>query len=160
MLINFAERNFFTQVINKPTRNDNILDLIFTNKPNYVIDVSVTSTTLSDHKLAEITLGYNLTTASTSHRITDRETIDTFSFRAADYHKADTDCMNKELAEINWCELWEMCAMHDEDGIDFMELLRLIVLQITLKNSPSKKEGGMKPKNSRIQYALKRKRKN
>ena len=158
ILINFAERNFFTQVINKPTRNDNILDLIFTNKPNYVIDVSVTSTTLSDHKLAEITLGYNLTTASTSHRMSDRETIDPFSFRAADYHKADTDCMNAELAEINWCDLWEMCAMHDEDGINFLELLRLIVLQITLKNSPGKKEGGMKRKNPRIQYALKRKR--
>ena len=52
-----------------------------------------------------------------------------------------------------------MCAMHDEGGINFLELLRLIVLQTTLKNSPSKKKDGMKPEKSRVRNTLKKAKK-
>ena len=50
-LLEFIDYNFLTQVVNKPTRAGNVLDLVFTNVPRYVMEVTVKDTLASDHKL-------------------------------------------------------------------------------------------------------------
>jgi len=40
-LMNFAIDNGFTQMVNVPTRNSNILDLVLTNEPNTLFDIKV-----------------------------------------------------------------------------------------------------------------------
>ena len=41
-LLKFANTFFLTQLVDSPTRGSNILDLVLTNRPDYVIDTEVT----------------------------------------------------------------------------------------------------------------------
>ena len=158
-LLNFADKNFLTQVVNKPTRGENIIDLVFTNKYQDIVETSTAETQISDHKLVQLTIGYN---PMQPERET-RQSIDEHSFRAVNFHQADFDKMNSQLAAIDWPLLKELC---DEkgDGSDFLELLTLTVLQITLINSPKKtikkdgEEKKPKTRQRRNQYILKRRR--
>ena len=59
LLLDFMDRNFFTQVVTKPTRGNNTLDLIFTNKPQDVLNVNCNETKLTEHRLVEALLGHN-----------------------------------------------------------------------------------------------------
>ena len=154
-LLEFLCRNFLTQVVAVPTRGDNILDLVFTNVPRYVTEVKVTPTTLSDHNLVQVQLGFNMINPA-SQGITP---TDPHSFRAVNYHNADFDSLSSELSEVDWIALWALC---EEDLDSFLELLRLTVLQLTLKHSP-KKESREEVKSRRRRgnrhiYVLKRKR--
>ena len=58
-LLEFINRNFLTQAVRQPTRGKNTIDLVFTNKSQDIIETSVIDTQMSDHKLVELTLGYN-----------------------------------------------------------------------------------------------------
>ena len=58
LLIEIAEKFFLTQQINKPTRKDNILDLLFTNNGDAVRSYTVETTIFSDHKLLTIDTAY------------------------------------------------------------------------------------------------------
>ena len=80
-LLEFMDRNFLTQVVDKPTRGDNILDLLLTNVPRYVGEVQVSPTSLSDHHLVEVQLGFNLINPTNENMLQ----IDPFSFRALNY---------------------------------------------------------------------------
>ena len=52
--------NFLTQMVNKPTRDDHILDLVFVNDPTFISDVKVTEKFPgSDHCIVECTLILN-----------------------------------------------------------------------------------------------------
>ena len=160
-LMKFVDTNFLTQVIRDPTytRSQNILDIVLTNKPQYVVEINTTTTTLSDHKLVEVVLGCNL--LENPEPQNDNEDIDEFSFRAVDYHQADFPSIKEELASINWDELWELCVEEDDhDGSLFLELFRLTVLQITLHHSPAKKRpaGQRRSRKAREKYTMKRKR--
>ena len=154
-LVEFMNHNFLTQVVNQPTRGENILDLLLTNVPRYVAEVATSKTTLSDHKMVEITLGFNLTEAKRENTVP----LDPHSFRAVDYHKADYDAMNQSLSGVNWGELWSLC---EEDLDLFLELMRLTVLQVTFIHSPAKDDKtafvARKRRANRNIYVMKRKR--
>ena len=151
----FINRNFLTQVVNTPTRENNVLDIVLTNVPRYVTEVRVTPTPLSDHHLVQLQLGFNLINPLTNRT----SPTDPNSFRAVNYHKADFEAMNRDLAEVDWMELLGLC---DENLDKYLELLRLTVLQITLmhspaKDSPEETRTKTKKRNKNI-YILKRKR--
>lgn len=129
----FVDRNFLTQVVQKPTREGNTLDLVFTNVSRYVMEVEVSDTILSDHRLVEVRLGFNMV----GNAIAKETSLDPYSFRAVDYHKANFEVMNLQLSEVNWEELWELC---DNNLGEFLELMRLTVLQVTLLHSPPKED--------------------
>ena len=59
LLLNFMGKNFLNQVVDKNTRNKNTLDIVLTNNVRYILDVSSDPTSLSDHKVVGIKLGYN-----------------------------------------------------------------------------------------------------
>ena len=107
------------------------MDLLLTNVPRYVAEVSTSTTTLSDHKIVEATLGFSLIKERGERDVP----VDPHSFRAVDYHNADYDAMNQALSEINWKELWDQC---EGELNSFLELMRLTVLQIAMMYSPLK----------------------
>ena len=154
-LLDFMDTNFLTQLIKLPTRKENILDLVFTNRPEYVIETKSTPTSLSDHNIVEILLRYNPISPAAKTTID----VDPLSFRAVDFHKADFTGLNKDLEDVDWPMLKELCQ-NDADGSMFLELIRLVVLQLTLKHSPPKteKSGSYKGKTVRQEYTMKRKR--
>ena len=151
----FLQRNFLTQVVTAPTRDDNILDLVFTNVPRYVTEVKVTPTILSDHHLVKVQLGFNMVNPESQ----EATPPDPHSFRAVNYHKADFDSLSRDLADVDWNELWDLC---DEDLDSYLELLRLTVLQLTLKHAPRKESQkeviSRKRRGNRHIYVLKRRR--
>ena len=49
--------NFLTQVVGKPTKDNNTLNIVLTNTPNYIADIESTETRLSDHKMVCAQLG-------------------------------------------------------------------------------------------------------
>ena len=157
MLLQFMDTNFLAQVVNKPTRLENILDLVFTNKLQYIVETNVDETKLSDHNLVEVLLGYNPLHSPIVNKIED----DKYSFRAIDCHNTDFEAMNEELSSVNWDELHDLCENdNDDDGSQFLELFRLTVLQITLKHAPVKhrSQKNRKTRKIREKYKFKRRR--
>ncbi|KAL5268182.1 hypothetical protein ACHWQZ_G002141 [Mnemiopsis leidyi] len=136
----FIDRNFLTQVVNSPTRENNVLDIVLTNVPRYVTEVKVTPTSLSDHHMVQLQLGFNLIAPASS----SENPVDPNSFRAVNYHKGDFEAINRDLSEVDWMAY---C---------------FTVLQMTLKHSPKKESiEGMavkKRKRNKNIYVLKRKR--
>ena len=149
-LLDFMGRNFLSQMVNKPTRENNTLDLIFTNKPQDVLNVTVEDTKLSEHRLVEALLGFNPTTRVQA----TNPSPDPLSFRAVDIHQADYDAINSHLFQIDWKSLKENLH-NDTCGDQFLELIRLTVLQVTLLHSPPK---NFKSRRSKDKYIMKRKR--
>jgi len=158
-LLDFADRNFLSQAVNKPTRGVNIIDLVFTNRSQDIVETNTTDTQISDHNLVQLTLGYN---PMQPERRTPK-VFDKHSFRAVDFHRADFDKMNSQFSAVDWPLLEELCDK-EGDGSDFLELITLTVLQVTLINSPKKPvddPGGRKrakTRQSRDRYILKRRR--
>lgn len=152
-LLELAERHFLTQVITKPTRKNNILDLVFTNKPRDVIETQVKATCLSDHDQVDILVGFNPVVPPIGTTVE----VDPHSFRGIDYHRADYDGVNMALSMIDWTALKDHCE-DDNDGSMFLELIRLTVLQIIIIHSPEKenKIGKKKSQILRDKYVLKR----
>ena len=158
MLMRFIDSNFLSQIVREPTRSPNILDLVITNKPDYVVETNITTTPLSDHMLVEVVLGCNLLAEDTQPSNIHQET-DKFSFRAVNCHETDFNGMNEELSSIDWEELYQLCE-NDTEGSLFLELFRLTVLQVTLHHAPSKVRppGTRRSKSTREKYTLKRRR--
>ena len=130
-LSEFISHNFLTQVVDGPTRGKSTLDLVLTNVPRYVTKVKVEPTTLSDHHMVHVQLGFNMIHPQTP----EPNPIDPNSFRAIDYHKANFDDMNESYSEVNWIELWDTC---DNDLDSFLKVFNETVLEISLNHSPKK----------------------
>ena len=155
LLLEFMDRNFLTQMVNKPTRENNTIDLIFTNKPQDVLKVDVKDTKMSEHRIVESLLGHNPTSKSD----TKTPLIDPYSFRAVDIHRADYQAINEQLSGIEWDNLKGL-IQNDPCGEQFLELIRLTVLQITLLHSPVKNKtpGLSKSHKARDKRIIKRRR--
>lgn len=154
LVLDFIDKNFLTQMVKKPTRENNTLDLILTNKPQDVLKITVEDTKLSEHRVVEALLGYNPMMKSEMKL----PLLDPFSFRAVDIHQSDYEAINNQLAAIDWDLLQEL-LQDDTCGEKFLELIRLTILQITLLHSPAKKIPGRKnTRRTREKFNLKRKR--
>ena len=64
-LLNFTDLHFLTQCVQEGTRQNNLLDLFFTNSPNLVNFVSVEDVCFSDHKLLQIDTNFFLSLSKT-----------------------------------------------------------------------------------------------
>ena len=129
-LLSFVEAHFLTQLVDSPTRGSNTLDLVFSNRPDYVVDTQVSDSYISDHLLVTCTLGFGLNPKpSPSPKLED--------FFAFSFHEADFAGMRDELDEIDWDALAGICS--DEDGSDFVQLVNLTVLQVLSHHSRRKK---------------------
>ena len=89
------EDNFYSQYVNKPTRGDNVLDLVICNEPNLVGEVKVIEHLAdSDHGMVT----WSVVLERGSKRVDGRH---------LDYNRADFESMRHELQEVNWDEVLE-----------------------------------------------------
>ena len=160
-LLEFMQHNLLLQVVDRPTRGQNTLDLFFTNNNRVIRNIETENTTLSDHDLVKINLLYNMKSPPTPSAPHFKE----HTFRSLDLQKADYPKINDLLSDVNWDELFHLCD-HDTDGNSFVELLYLTVLQAceiysSPKISPQfNSSSSRKPKtdHSRKRFVLNRKR--
>ena len=129
LLINFMDKNLLCQYIMQPTRERNTLDLFLCNNPNLVLQSKSTPTPLSDHNIVAVQTTYNITNL----KVNPKPQIPADTFRGLNLQKADFDKINSQLDEINWDELKDICSPDE-----FVELLRLTVLQVCMIHSPPK----------------------
>ena len=97
-LLNLTDNHLLEQTISEPTRNDNILDLVFTNNSEMTTNpvVHPVPKSLSDHKLisAEIPIKEKI-----KETIKPREKLHIFNYWSS---KAKWDKMNEHLSNHNW----------------------------------------------------------
>lgn len=85
--VNFALDFNFAQIINQPTRGNNILDLLLTSDPDNVGEISCFEG-FSDHKLIQLSINIPLKVAGKTTKV------------IRDYSKANYSCMNPDLEEF------------------------------------------------------------
>ena len=157
--LSFIDHNMLIQVVDKPTRNGNILDLFLTNNDRIIRSIDVHKTKLSDHDLVSVNLLYNCLSDISPNNLPSFEED---SFRSLNLHKTNFTSVNDILADVDWDDMSDLCHDDDADGNSFIELLRLTVLQVCAICSPKKLRDTVpnkaKTEHSRKRYILNRKR--
>ena len=98
LLLDFALSNGFSQLVNEPTRQDNILDLVLCNEPLLITSVDIQSPVgKSDH--ASVTFQFS-TGCSPSYEPECSEEYDLH--RIYRWKDADYDSMNNYLSTVDW----------------------------------------------------------
>ena len=134
-LIKFMEENLLNQLIDKPTRGNNILELFITNNDHIISNIQSIETPLSDHNIVKINMTYNILSPQKKKEIK----IPRDSFRSLCLKKAKFSDINEHLKTINWDELKDICSPDE-----FPELLRLTLLQISMLYAPEKSKQSKK----------------
>ena len=127
-LLSFMNQNFLCQYVEKPTRLNNILDLVLSNDIDLVKEIQIKDTELSDHRMVTIKSSLNCKPTVPPKRVFEPHT-----FRNLNFYKADYQKLNEHLETIQWDELKSLC-----DPQDFPELVRLVILQVSELYAPTK----------------------
>ena len=138
-----VEENFFTQLVDRPTRDGNILDLVLCNEPNMVGSLEVIDClATSDHNMITWT-------AHISSGVIRQGRV------ILDYRKADFDAIRAELRDIDWGKM--MRGNTEEAWVKFKEIIQ----GLERKHVPVRRETGRKQlwMTGKAMRAVRRKRK-
>ena len=97
-LLNFINHNMLTQVVDKPTRNGNILELFLTNNDRIIRNIVVQETKISNHDLVSVNLLHNCMTETSQ---TSLPTFEKDLFRSLNLYKTDFVKVNDILNDVN-----------------------------------------------------------
>ena len=127
-LLNLTDEYFLQQLITKPTRNQNTLDLMFTNITDSPFDCNISEyKTLSDHKVVELKLHHN------DEQPTPEETEPNTArngYKKYNFYKADYDAINCDLNTINWQE-----ELSDKPVVEQINIFNDILLDTISKHT-------------------------
>ena len=136
-LLNFMSTYLLSQMVNVPTRGNNILDLVLCNNNRLVLDVMAEPTELSDHNMVNVLLSFDpgvLEDAQATY-------LDESNFRSLDFNRADFSELNKVFNATDWKELRDS-GTFEEFPAKFTKKL----LSVCLANVPKKRPPSGKPK--------------
>ncbi len=112
LLFDFFLIQGLEQHVKTPTRQNNILDLLLSNRPGLISSLSVCEPLVpSDHKM----LVFGITTAYTNSGKSGR------TFR--NYRKGDYDNMNRYLSRLDWAMIFASCSTVQQMWDTFLEIL-------------------------------------
>merc|ERR1712240_500354 len=92
-----TDKHHLVQMIDKPTREENTLDLIFTNNPEIITQLDISKTIMSDHNIFEVTTNLKDCNKLTSNNNKATE-IDESYLRQLDFHHEN----------VSWDEIKEI----------------------------------------------------
>ena len=134
-LLNLTDDLFLQQLITKPTRDENTLDLLFTNITDSPLDCTISKyKTLSDHNLVELKLNHD---DNDEKQIPGKPTVRN-GYKKYNFYKADYVEINNDLNNINWQEELEDKPV-DEQINTFNDILLNIISKHTAEIQPYKK---------------------
>ena len=128
ILLSFMNTNFLSQYVDKPTRQQNILDLVLSNQPNLIKHIEVSETELSDHNLVTVKSTFGV--KPPDHK---KPPFQPHTYNNLNFFKAQFDEINHCIGNVNWDELYDLCTAEE-----FPELVRLTILQICELYTPTK----------------------
>ena len=117
-LLNFAIMMGFSQVVQSPTRGDNLLDLVFSNEPLAMCNVNVIHPFgNSDHCQIE----FSVFTDSSFKRDVDLNVV------RYDWNKADFDSISGYIAAVNWLDILTVNLTADSLWSAFSTVLQMAI---------------------------------
>lgn len=139
-LLHFTNSMFLTQVITKPTRGNNILDLFFINNRDTLTSFTTEKTIFSDHNLIVITTNYKKVGSPAEAAILPkRNPFSKFNFFSCNIN---WEAVNSSLSNTNWEIL-----LQDGDPNDMLDSLLNVIHRICIKNIPERSPSSRKNKN-------------
>ena len=147
LLLTFMSDNLLSQFVDKPTRNNNILDLFLCNNSNLPLHTTTEDTKLSDHKLITVTTRQSLKPLPPNKK----PTFHNHSFRNLRIQQSDVEPIKEQINSVDWDTLKAMCSEEE-----FPELFRLTILQICEQHCTPKsaKKHRSKPRNKFIRERM------
>ena len=128
-----------TQYIDIPTRQSNILDLLFTNNDKLVHDfTSQFHPKLSDHNIIDILVPWNslLPTTNPLQEVTpDNQNLE--GFRGLDLYNANYEAISSDLDNTDWEALWSGSNLEDFPDVFYQTVLKVCKNHTAIK--PPKK---------------------
>ena len=131
-LLNFASRQFLTQIIDQPTRGTNILDLLFTSNDDIFSKIEISEIPLlSDHNLIIAN-----TTLSKPREFIPPTNPNQNSFRNLNFfhQNINWEAINQDIEQINWESKFANSSVQEN-----FDTFRTELLKITCKHVPKKK---------------------
>ena len=144
-LLAFRDDLLLNQIIEVPTRERNILDLVFTNDVDMVMKVDVEDSIMTDHRIILVSLMTG-SEVSPGRRPQTRDGLNNRNF----YHSStDWDKMVAELAAVSWSEVFRGLDLDDKYHA-FIEKVEDICTRFTPPRSGSGKGYKRIPRDRRI----------
>ena len=133
LLINCLDKHLLLQIIEEPTRQNNILELICTNASEKISDISISPTILSDHNLIRVETTITNTNSNRQQSIisTNENKFQTFDFNNED---ADWTKTKMSLQGIDWNQLLE-----NKNVEEILETIENEVIKIIKNTIPLRK---------------------
>ena len=131
-LLSFASRHFLTQKIDQPTREQNLLDLLFTSNDDIFSKIEVQKTPfLSDHNLIVAN-----TTLSNPRDFFPATLPAQNSFKSLNFfhQNINWEAINQDIEQINWESKFANSSVQEN-----FDTFRTELLKITCKHVPKKK---------------------
>ena len=99
LLLNLANDHSLDQIVDKPTRESNILDLVFTDNPTIFQSCTITEIRpISDHNLIK----FDLSKVSQNNSTTNAGPLPKGGISDCNLNRANKDTLRQALASTNW----------------------------------------------------------
>ena len=141
ILLNFLNKHLLVQLVHETTRADkNTLDLIATNNQEYIHNIIVEKTSLSDHDIVHMLMINHFKINPNYGDIKENEQN---PFDELNLYKANWADINSEISKINWEQLFD----GEECIVKLVEVLEQKIIKILKEHTPSSSEKSSKRKN-------------
>ena len=131
-LLDFMDFHLLTQFVTETTRhNKNTLDLVLSNDEEWIHDIKVEKTNMSDHDFVHIDLVnlFNISQKAEHQHVTDN------AYDKLNLHKADWPKIRDDLGQINWDS-----AIGSKTNVeDMIKIMDSELIDTLSKHSPKRK---------------------
>jgi len=134
-LMEICNEKCMLQIIEEGTRNENTLDLMFTNEVRLITNVDVNTTSISDHKRIEVSTNFllndNQNKYNTNNNTNDLKSLN-FNAKQIDWEK-----IKEGILKVKWEEL-----CNERETFEIVEELLTTFKTLSHENIPKKKNNG------------------
>ena len=131
LFLEFIEKFFLDQIVELPTKKNNVLDLILTNNDNLFLDIELMDTTLSNHRIILGRMCMTGVDESSLSRCT-KNSLKNFNFNSEKINWLE---VREKLLTENWQEL-----LQETDASAVYEKICEKIIQVTEKYIPKKRQ--------------------
>ena len=130
--IDICDRSCILQIIEEPTREENTLDLLFTNEIRLITALDVNKSNLSDHNTIEIHTNYTtMKKPETMSKMDDpKEMIKSLNFQSKTINWKN---INRIIKETNWEQ-----KIKDKDMVQSTQQFEDFITEVVIENIPKK----------------------
>lgn len=126
--LSFIDEFILKQLIDTPTRERSILDLLLTNNEDIFSAINIEDTVMSDHRL--VIMDTTFDTTKERVRLLEPDSFASLNFR---HKNTDWNAINEDISNINWTDLLE-----NKSSEDIYELILTKLLDISKTHTPTR----------------------